>query len=157
MVYKQKKSGSTFTCSYDSTTGKLTFTETTGDSFSFTFATNTSNTGRKVLGFNATDTTSTTTHTSEICIDLAPHKVMYISLNEDTFRSVNGKQMNSSLVISADSSFGSVLRWKEGSHYSQYVKFSNTPNMLSYKFHDEDFNELDLNGMDWILVFVRVH
>ena len=149
-------SGSTFTCSYGSTTGKMTISETTGDTFSLTYGTNTLNTARYLLGFDEVDTTASTSIVSVNVCDLSPDKVIYMGFDEDTERNIQGSELFATLLLSMEGEFGKVMRYKSSQHYSQVMRFTNTPAMLNYRFFNEEFEGVDLNGVEWVMLLRKL-
>ena len=134
----------TITVTYDDNTNKYTINNTS--LFYFTFSSNTSNSARKLLGFNASDGTDSLSHTSDIAIDLNPCKNIFVTIMEDDNRYVEGIQFfNCSLVINGVSGFGEIVRYIDVDNFVQTVKFKDTKK-LTLLFHDANNNSIDLNS-----------
>ena len=144
----------TFTVTVDSNTRKFTFTNT--GNFGFTFQTNTSNTGRKLIGMNATDDSQALSHTSDIPIDLNKYKNLFIRICQDDNNNVFGSSyFNSSLIINGSGSFGDLYTFISDDNYNQYVKFRNTKK-LALTFHDINNNTIDLNS-DYTILMEKIN
>ena len=144
----------TYTVSYNNITGKYTFSAT--GNFNFEFATNTTNSSRKLLGFNEEDTVSNTQITSSNIVDLSSYKFIYVNIKENKISQYYGKNyFSASLKINDNSSFLSNIRYEyKADSNRQYVKFNNTKS-IKYEFYDENFNELDFNGNEWSMIFEK--
>lgn len=73
--------------------------------------------------------------------DLALHKVIFVGFDEDSSQNIQGKDL--AIVLSVDSIFVGVFGYKNSQHYIQYMKFTNTPALLSYKFY---YGYCDMNS-----------
>ena len=139
------ESPGTITTSFNSNTRKLTITNDSL-SFYFTFGTNTSNSARKLLGFNEEDGTTGYSQTSPNPIDLNPYKNVFINIKQNNNRNVEGIDFfNTSLVINGLGTFGDTFRYINNDNFSQYVKFRNTK-QLEITIHDLNNNNITLNS-----------
>lgn len=130
--------------SFNDNTRKFTITNTLN--FYFTFGSNTSNSSRKILGFNEQDGTSALSQTSNNVIDLNTCKNIFITITEDNNRDIKGIDFfNSSFLINGVGSFGEVLRYVDSDNFHQYVNFRNVKT-LHISFIDNNNNTLDLNS-----------
>ena len=131
--------------SYDDNTRKYTITNTLP--MYFTFGSNTTNSARKLLGFNANDPLIfSTTQTSDNPIDLNVCKNIFITISEDDNRNIEGIDFfNCSLIVNGISDFGGIMRYVDVDNFSQIVKFKNTKN-LNVSFHDANNNSINLNS-----------
>ena len=150
-------SGNTYTVTYDSKTAKYTITETSGDTFKFTFLDNTSNSARKLIGFSKANTSYSTTHTSDIGADLCPFKIICCSLDEVGKKHIKTTEhYHTDLYFSCESSYGGTIRWM-CDKYIQLIDVFKTPKTLNYRFHTIDGNDINLNGQEWILVLKKLN
>ena len=134
----------TITVTLDDNTRKFTITDTLN--FYFTFATNTTNSARKLLGFNASDGTNATSQTSDTPCDLNSCKNIFLTINEDNHRNIRGIDFfNSSFVINSTGDFGETLRYINVDNFNQFIKFRDTKK-LTVSFHDSNNNSVDLNS-----------
>ena len=142
----------TISITSDSNTRKFTFTNTLN--FGFTFSTNTSNSGRKLIGMNATDDSQATSHTSDIPIDLNTYKNIFLNVSQDDNNDVfSSSYFNSSLIIHGSGSFGDAYTFVSDDNFHQYVRFRNTKK-LEFRFHDIENNTIDLNS-DYTILFQK--
>lgn len=138
--------------SLNNNTNKLTITNTLN--YYFTFGTNTDNSARKLLGFNASDGSSTTSHTSDIAIDLNTCKNVFINILENDSKNVNGvNYFNTSLVINGLGNFGELVRYIDKDNFDQYIHIKNTKS-LKITTHDINENNIDLNS-DYTIIFKK--
>ena len=134
----------TITVSFDNNTRKLTINNTVN--FYFTFGTNTTNSARKLLGFNASDGSNSTSQTSLNPVDLNTCKNVFVKIEQDDHRLVEGIDFfNSSFVLSGSADFGESFRYIDIDNFSQYAKFRQTKK-LKLSFHDSNNNSIDLNS-----------
>ena len=144
----------TVSITLDDNTNKFTITNTLP--FYFTFGSNTTNSARKLLGFNANDPLIfVTTQTSDNPIDLNPCKNVFISITEDDNRNVEGIDFfNCSLIVNGTNEFGGLMRYVDVDNFVQVVKFKNTK-QLTVSFHDANNNSIDLNS-EYQIIFVKL-
>lgn len=146
--------GSVWDNSFDSITGKFTFTQTAGgpDAFFFTFGDNTSNSARKLLGFEEQNSSSSSTVISTNVIDLSPLSLFFCRIDEGS-NSVTGlNHFNSTFFLyDKTSEFGSTLRYVPTEGVRQLVKFNNERS-ITVKFYDFNYNEINFNGIKWIML-----
>lgn len=142
----------TITVTLDDNTRKLTITDTVN--FYMTFGTNTTNSAKKLLGFSL-DGTSSGSHTSDSPIDLNPHKNIFITIEQDDHRNLEGIEFfNHSLVVNGTGAFGEICRYINKDNFDQYIKLKETK-MLKVQFYDVDNNIIDLNS-DYQLILQKV-
>ena len=143
----------TVNVSLDTNTRKYTITDT--QNFYFTFGSNTGNTARRLLGFNESDGTNSTSQTSSVPIDLNTCKNVFVTVEQDDHRLLEGIDFfNKSLVISGSADFGETLRYIDVDNFSQYVKFRDTKK-LKLEFHDTSNNTIDLNS-EYQIIFRKM-
>ena len=145
LLSKLQASGSgNINVSLDSNSRKLTITNTLN--FYFTFGSNTSNSAKRLLGFEAQDGSNNTTQISSSPIDLNTCKSVFVKMDQDDLRLVEGIEFfNSSLFISGSSDFGETFRYVDVDNFNQYVKFKPTKK-LKISFHDISNNTINLNS-----------
>ena len=140
----------TISITLDDNTGKLTITNDTHN-FYFTFATNTTSTARKLMGFNQSDGTNASSQTSDNPIDVNTHKCFFVNIEENDDKNIDGPSyFNTSLMIQASGSFGETSRYIKNDNFKQYVKFRNEKK-IKFKIHDKNNNILNLNSQ-WLLL-----
>ena len=145
----------TITCSLDDKTNKLTISNDTHN-FNFTFATNTTNSARKLLGFNATDGTGASSQTSDNPIDLNSNKCFFVDITENDDKNINGTDyFNTSLMIQTSGDFGETSRYIANDYFAQYIKIRKNKN-LNFSFTDINNNAIDLNS-EWVMTFGRMN
>jgi len=147
--------GNTYTCDYSAETGKYTVTANTNN-FYFTFGSNTTNSARKLLGFDETDGTAGLTQSSDNVVQLTIHPVMYLTITQDIRKHIRGQNhYQSSLMLwDTDSTFGTAFRMNIDANNSQIVEFNHTK-FIRLSFYDENFNAIDFNGTDWSLILKK--
>ena len=144
----------TVSVTFNENTRKFTITDTL--SIYFTFGTNTSNSARKLLGFNESDgTPSLFTQTSDTAIDLNPCKNIFINIKQDNHKNIEGIDFfNSSLVINGIGEFGEILRYIDVDNFYQITKFRQTK-QLKVSFHDATNNSIELNS-EYQIILLKV-
>ena len=146
--------GTSFTITKNDNTKK--FTTTCASSFSYTFATNTSNSARKLLGLNETDTTSATSLTHTNTWDLTPTKLIFCHIHEDQHKIFNTNNMTASFVISTDVEFGNVIKYpKNSKDIVPIFNFKNT-RQLNIDFINIENKSIDLNGQEWMMILEKL-
>ena len=134
----------TVTVTLDDNTRKLTIADTLN--FYFTFGTNTSNSARKLIGFNEADGANGASHTSDNPIDLNTYKNIFITIEQDDHRNIEGQDFfNHSFVINGTGAFGEICRYINQDNFDQYIKLRKTK-MLKVIFYDINNNIIDLNS-----------
>ena len=142
----------TFSVDLDENNNKYTFSNTLP--FYFTFFTNTSKSARKLLGINAVDTSSSTSYTSDVPVDVNTYKNIFINIlqNDDrNIRSIN--HFTTSFIINGSASFGETLRYINQDNFDQFSKFEKTKT-LTIRFHDINYNPIELNS-DYQIILQR--
>ena len=137
----------TFTVSVDTKTNKYTFTNGSTTNFYFTFGTNTTNSARKLLGFNANDGTTNTSQTSNKPVDLNTYPNIFVKIQEDDNTDILGLSFfTSSLVVNGTGSFSDIVRYNNNDNFDQYVRFHKNTKTITLKIHDLNNNDIDLNS-----------
>ena len=143
----------TITVSLNTNTNKLTITNTLN--FYFTFGTNTINSARRLMGFNASDNLIySLSKTSDIPIDLNTCKNVFVNIVENNNKNVHGvKYFSSSLVINGVGNFGELVRYIDRDNFDQYINLKNTKS-LKITTHDIDENDIELNS-EYTIIFKK--
>ena len=144
----------TFTLTYSETTSKITIASTSN--FSLTFATNTSRSVARLIGFNATDTSANNTQTADNVINLAEPLSFSIRIRESAnydVSCINGSYAN--FIIPMDVGFGEY-KYFNNHDFHQQVRFANKCNRLNIEIRDFEGNLLDLNGSDFELCLRKI-
>ena len=140
----------TISITLDDNTGKLTISNDTHN-FYFTFATNTTSSARKLMGFNESNGTNASSQTSDNPIDVNTHKCFFINIEENNDKNIDAPSyFNTSLMIQASGSFGETSRYIKNDNFKQYVKFRNEKK-IKFKIHDKNNNTLNLNSQ-WLML-----
>ena len=143
----------TVTITLNSNTNKYTIANTLN--YYFTFGSNTLNSARKLIGFNAVDGTNATSHTSDVVVDLNPCREFFINIVENDYKNIYGQNyFNSSLFINGIAGFGETMRYINDDNFNQYITLKNTKSMC-VEFHDLNENEIDLNS-DYSIVLQKI-
>ena len=146
--------GGTVSVSLDDNTKKFTITNT--NNFYFTFGTNTSNSARKLLGFNASDGTNNTSHTSDNCIDLNTYKNVFIDIEQNDRHNINSVgYYNTSLIINGTGTFGELFRYIPKDNIDQYIHFTRGIKKITLRFHDNNNSDISINS-DYSIVLQAV-
>lgn len=147
-------SSSAITVTYSSSTGKLSFVIAAG-TLRVKFATNTTYSARKLLGFNAEDTTAAASFDSTNIIDLSTFKHYFINIKELPMANksvqTNIDERNGDFVIPIESSF---LEFDyRGNSEIQIIRLDGYRHFhyLTVEIKDQDGNYVDFNGAHWIL------
>ena len=144
----------TISITLNDNTGKLTISNDTHN-FYFTFATNTTNSAKKLLVFNESDGTNASSQTSDVAIDLNTHKCFFINIDENNNKNIDAPSyFNTSLMIQATGSFSETSRYIKNDNFKQYVKFRNEKK-IKFKIHDKNNNVLNLNS-EWLMVLRNI-
>lgn len=143
----------TYTVSFDSATQKITFSAS--NAFYFEFATNTSASARRILGFNAEDTASGTSITSTNAIDLSGTHGVYIAIRQaDHNLRTTSEKLKSSIYVPFGVSSNSFQNQWMGD-INQIVEFDSVSD-LSVKLHDDNGEDLSLHGIEWTLMLQKI-
>ena len=103
-----------------------------------------------MLGYNASDKTESTSSTSDNVIDLNSIKSIYIDIQSEQRKDIEFSNNIYTISVNDLSDFGSIMRYKLDVNYIQKLKFNNTKE-IKFKLYDQDFNSINLNGVDWYL------
>ena len=144
------------TITLDSNTNKFTFSVGTGNTLYFSFGTNTTNSAKKLLGFNEVDGISSNTQISDNSIDLNTIKNMFINILENNKKNIYGnKYFNTSIVINSIGGFGEMIRYNNNNNnFIQIIEIKNKKE-LKITFHDKNNNIINLNS-DYELIFEKI-
>ena len=150
----------TFLVTYGTETGKYQITtEDDNALFYFTFGTNTTNSARKLLGFNEEDGTAGSSVESDNVISLSPHPVIYMNIKEDYNKKIRGQNHFSASLMLWDTSslFGEAFRMNlhDNAYNSQFVKF-NGNKQLQISFYNDNYKEVSFNGTNWVLILQHI-
>ena len=144
----------TITVSVDLTSNKYTVSNDTHD-FYFSFGSNTSNSARKLLGFNGSDGTDGSSQTSDNPADLNPDKNVFLTITQDNDRIIRGIDFfDCSFLLNGLGGFGELFRYVDVDNFHQQVKFKDT-NVLNVSFHNENNESISLNS-DYQLILKKV-
>jgi hypothetical protein len=141
-----------FSCSFDILTGKLTITNSINNfSLDFTQCPNIF----KLLGNSTASTTPlASSWTGDLPVNLNPHDVMYVRLEQDEKRNFQGDEFfEQTFLISTNTLFGDVMRVDNQNNPKQNVRLRKTRN-LWVLFFDKYGKELVLN--DWTLILKKL-
>jgi len=152
--------GITFTVSYSSTTGKITFTPSAG-TFKFTFSTNTSASCRKIIGKNEVDDTTASAQTSDNPIELRLHDNIAIKVAQDSNQHItllNGLEASIMIPIDNNVSFNSgVIQYQRNKGFNQYLTFGSTITYIDITVYSQDGDALPLNSTEWSMCIKKLY
>ena len=140
----------TATCTFD--TNKYTFTITNTVSFSLKFGDAYDNMSNNLLGFTATNTSSSTSQTSNTTADLTPFKYIKINIADSGVKNVIDQSFTSNtFLIQGSSNFGEkfIYNGKDYDVTPQTISLKPTKTM-KIVFTDEKNKTLTLT--DWHLI-----
>ena len=143
-------SAGTCSVSFDANTSKFTITNTVD--FKFNFSSYGDGTCDTVLGFDDSDLSYSTLHTSDKQANLTSFECLYIDFKNDSNKyCIDESHTNHSFIINCNSDFGDKCEYisKVNDFEPQKIKLKQT-NRIEIKFYDQDNNELTLNK--WCLV-----
>lgn len=144
-------SGGTATVTYNANTCTFTITNTTN--FSLNFADNTTNTCHELIGFNQSNTNTTTTVTSSNMAQLVPFHYITIKIDKDNCLNVQNQTYHSdSLIILGKSDFGDTFVFNGNDFQPQYVNI-NSVKTLSISFYNDKHNTVNISN--WALVLME--
>ena len=144
-----------FTVTYDDKTLKYTWINATT-----TFEINSISTAIKILGLDTTDPGVASSYTSKNCINITGTNHLYIISSKLTqgneLAYADTTQKNIYARIPIDVNFGEVLRYKTEENDSNVSVYDGMVDISDVDFQlvDEDFNQMDLNGLNWNMEFV---
>lgn len=123
--------------------------------FSLTFGTNTSNSCAQLLGFTNTDTSSATSQTGTLVVNMSPILTYNIRVNniESTADSTSN---GSTFIIPVNVNTMAFTQYDPSGHYPQYITFNNPTSTLQVSVTDQNNNPLNLNGVNWYFVLSPV-
>ena len=144
--------GESFIVNGNSNTRKLTFTNSNG--FYFTFGTNTSNSGKNIIGISG-NTTSNITYTSDICCDLNTIKSFFCEIREDNSKIFNTNTLTASFIITINEPFGNIIQYPKYSGDSKVLLHFNDVRKLNIKFYTIDNKPLYIND-EWFIILKKL-
>jgi len=143
-----------FSCSFSTTTYKYTISHS-ATNFSLTFGTNTTASSAKTLGFEASDTSSTTSHEADNIVNLNYSGKLLIKCTQLMCRNsfVNNKKTNVIFPLLVNGNFGDNLLYEsQGDDWCIYYKPARDFDELQFSLLFEDNETLvPLNGHDWFI------
>ena len=143
----------TYTVTFASSTQKITFSAS--NAFYFQFASNTSASARRIMGFDAEDTASGSSVTSTNAIDLTGTHAVYIAIPEAEHNlRKSGGPLRSSLYVPLNVDVNSFQNLAQSGDFQQILTFDRET-ALSVKLYDDDGNDLSLNGVEWSMLLQK--
>lgn len=143
----------TFAVSIGSTSNKMTISA--GSAFVLKFATFTTNSIAKYIGFNASDTSSATSQVGSNVVDLAYPRMCFVEIN-NIHNVVSTTGVMGSLVFPIVANSTDASQYISNSVCPMYVEFPTKVSTLQVKLRDDRNQPLNLNGSDWWLTLRRV-
>lgn len=146
-----------YTVTYSSTTGKFTITAGSGN-INFTFATNTSNTARYILGFDEEDGTPATSLVSDNVANLRLTDIIAVKISQDNNTNVTlpGGVEASFVVPIQNESFGDIINPTQNSYFSQLLRFTSQISSLDIELLNSTGASLSINGVEWSFVIKKL-
>lgn len=147
--------GGSFTVDYDTISGKYTITEA-ANTFYFIFVV--VNSAYKLMGFNYENQSNLeASKTSDNPSQIYPNQVIYLRLGEDDDLNIRGSSsFSSSLFIPVNSEFGEKFDYKINTESLCQIIRLNSTSGLTFRFHDSNRKDIDLNGADWEILLKNV-
>jgi hypothetical protein len=149
------------TCSYSSTTGKLSWSGPPAQTIRFKFGTNTTASARKLLGMTAVDGVLALSQVSIFPIDLKLHTNIVVKIFEDNNKNVylEMPEIEASFTIPVDPNitFGDILGDTRNNSYNQYISFASPTNLLTINLYSADGEFLQTNYADWIMIIRKLY
>jgi hypothetical protein len=147
----------TFSTVYNSATATITITNTSTAWF-LTFATNTTSSAARVLGFSSLNTASALTQTSDKCLLLAPLSATILFNQGSSNTGLNiAKNYKIGVYIPLTVAFGGVCNYTSTERFAQYVDFADNANgQLQLDIRDSQNNALSLNGSEYEILLQKV-
>lgn len=140
----------TYTITFDTKTGKYTFTPSSGN-FGFKFSTNTVATCRFLIGKNSIDDVLGATQVSDNVANLVLHDNIIIKVSQDNNQHLTlpgGTEASLSIPLE-NVAFGSVICYRRNQSYPQFLTFSSVIGSLDISLLDENGGLLPINGIEW--------
>ena len=136
----------TYTVTVSSVTNKFTIAAT--GSFSLFPATQTANAIWRTIGFNGPNQISNTTFTAPNSYNLQPTNMVYIESNlapSTAYTSAGERSIILSFPINGN--FGEIITYEPYSRNP--IPLNNVGSYLTFILLDDNFNVIDLNGVNW--------
>lgn len=144
----------TFVLSYSTTTLKVTVGGASAFSLNFATHPNAAAGCHRLLGFEAIDTSSATSHVAPNTPELNQPFMMYIRISGlDTQNDTTSSDPHTFVVPIAENS-GGITIWNSGD-FEQCVRFGSPKSIKSFNvdFRARNESALSLNGAEWIMVW----
>jgi hypothetical protein len=140
-----------YTVTYTATSGKLTVSST--QNFSFTFATNTTNSLGPLLGFN-TDTTAGTTQVADSIMNLNP--ILSFNIDIDSHLNVMdmGGYSGSTFVIPNSVNSTDFVIYEPNMGFEQSIVFSQSVSQIRVRVLDDSNQTIPL-AVDWYMILAK--
>lgn len=145
----------TFTVTYSSATGKLTFTTNTSD-VEFRFGTYQYDSA-EILGFNFETFTATTGgNEAPNVVNLAHQHAFICEVNHINNFYSSSNSNNMSFYIPFDVGASDVLTFKQDHQFKQTIRFFQNENHIKIILRDSESRLVDLNGANFELVIQKI-
>ena len=144
-----------YTVTFNANTNKLTISSGGGHSFAFKFASNTTSSADRVLGFPLTDTSTSSSQTSNTPINLVDTLSYNISLQGQNITSNIQDNSNTiySFAIPINSNSLGIFNYEP--YHNITVNFNNPVYNMKVIVYNEKDNELTLFH-DWYMILERI-
>lgn len=129
-----------FSITYDEKTNKFTFTRTDYD-----FTILGTSTILQEIGLSGEKTSSGKSLTSNVVVDLATVKTVYVDTNFPTNNQTTDPRTTILAAMPVNSSYNGVIQYINWNNFKNSVQVSKIDTVL-IRLLDQDFRELDLNG-----------
>lgn len=151
---------STYTASVNNISNKITITSNT-NTFIMKFGTSTTNTSRKILGFNESDSsTASLSQTSDNIYNLNPIDACHIEISnfDHIFETETKSPAYYQLTVPLDANFGDIVNYEHthGEFHQVITIKSNSTRILKIKVFNNDDYIQSLNGSDWYMILRKL-
>ena len=142
----------TYTVTYSNITMKLTISAS--GSFELLYGTGSNPTDqlRTLLGYDAVDTGSATSHVSNDVVRLSNPRFIKIRIREFGISGKFSDDESFTFIINVEENRGAYNNNKLGEYYQQCTISCDTITDIQVQLFDEDNNLLDMNGGEWYAV-----
>lgn len=146
----------TYTVTYSATLSSLTITPSSG-TLAFNYATNTTNSAHKVMGFDVSDTGLAASQTGPNPIQLAAPLSIGINIAEAHSENyVTSDEKQATLIVPYISEFNSFV-YQSSDIHRQFLMFKNPVNTLNVTVIDTNSGtQVDLNKGEWEMLFFQL-
>lgn len=151
----------TFTCTYNTSTKKMTITADTANfQLLFSTGTNKATSPWKELGFSSTglvgiDTTDAKTCTSNQMINTTKPNMLYITINEFKREVMNTGSQYFTFVIPNNSVDASLIEFKSNEFFEQEIDITGDRRRLcemTISMRERNNDVVELNGTEWCMI-----